>query len=469
MNYAAVVRILCVLGLLKSSALLLAGAVALAYREWIQLAAISMTLFVLLVLSLSLLLLTPKPVRAASPKDGLAVLVLWWVLAGCFGAGPFIFDAYQGWVTPILHESFSSLTTTGHAALVPVSTGGDWPNSLIVWRGLLHIIGALTSLVSVASIFAALNLGGPGIHKTVLFTLPEGSFFDALPRVLVAASLALAGLIGVVATVLSLSGVPFALAMSDAVSVATTGLVDPGRASDVPINRLHAILLFVGLVFSTIGLAVALEAVAGRWRGVFRDPEVISLVGTLILFSAALGLLGISIWDAVGWNVSLISTSGMPLGEMPSRDIPLIMSVVPALIGGSALSTAGGLKLARLYLLFARAGEEFARLGFRDSVVVMRFRGRVLPDAGVIGVWVYLVAYVVVIAALIAANTLCNLNFPDAVSSAVGLISNTGSLIDLSASNRPRISDLLAIAAMILGRLEIIALIPALSWGFWRA
>jgi len=210
MNYAAIVRILSVLGLFMAMALLIAASVAIAFEEWIQLGAISVTLFVVLFLSVSILVLTPKPSRPATPRDGLAVLLLWWGFAAMLGAGPFIFDAYQGWVTAVLHESVSSLTTTGHVALTPVTMEGDWPVSLLVWRGLLHVLGAITSLVGVASIFAALNLGVPGIHKTVLFTIPEGSFFDAIPRVLIAACTAIGVMIVVLMIALMWAGVPLA-------------------------------------------------------------------------------------------------------------------------------------------------------------------------------------------------------------------------------------------------------------------
>lgn len=453
-----------------TGALVASGVVALLVGEWIQLTAIAITAFVTLFLSASLLLLTPKPARPARPKDGLAVLALWWVLAALIGAGPFAFDAYQGWVTAPIHESVSSLTTTGHVALVPVSMGGEWPKSLLVWRAMLHLIGALTSLVSVASIFAALNLGGPGIHRTVLFTIPDGSFFDALPRLVITASSVMGGSIFLLFCLMALNGVPVPDAASDAVSIATTGLVDPGRAGEGPLNAGHAAVIFGGLILATVGLAVVLEAGARRWLSVLRDPEFLTFMAALAAISGLVVLAGASFLAGIGWGASLLSTSGIPIVAPEAYgDLPLVLAVVPALIGGSALSTAGGLKLARVYLLFARAGEEFARLGFRDSVVVIRYRDRILPDSAVVGIWVYLVAYVSVIAALIVANTLCNMPFGSSVATAVGLISNTGSLVDLSQSNRPNVSDMIAIGAMLLGRLEIIAVIPVLSWSFWRA
>lgn len=469
MNYTAVVRMLSMLGLIMAACLLLTGAVAMAYREWIQLGAISIAFLIVGVISSSLLFLTSRPTRRDRPRDGLAVLVLWWLLASVAGAIPFIFDAPPGEVIRTLHESVSSLTTTGHTALeMPPDAG--WPVSLIVWRGMLHLQGALASLIATASIFAALNLGGPGIHRTVLFTIPEGSFFSALPRVVIAASVALFGLVGAVCLGLFIAGVPFGQALADAVSVATTGLVEPGRSARAAIGPTHGLILAMGLLISTIGLAVALQAMAGRWRRVLFDPEVVIFSGVVIVIGGLAVLAGLNAPEAGGWVLSQISTSGLPLSAArPEEVIPVTLLVLPALIGGAAVSTAGGIKLARLALLMARAGEEFSRLGYRDSVVVMRFRERDQPDAAIVGIWVYLVAYIACMAASLFGLSLAGIPFEPAVASAAGLLSNSGNLVDLSGADRPNLAACVAMLAMLLGRLEVIALIPALSMGFWRS
>lgn len=468
MNYTAIVRILSMLGLAKTGVLAIGATVAIFAQEWTQLVAFGVAILAVTVVSASLLLLTPRPRRRATPRDGLAVLILWWLLASLAGAVPFIFDAPAGAILMPFHESVSNLTTTGHVVLAPVGEGG-WPVSLVFWRGLLHLEGALASLVTAASIFAALNLGGPGIHNTVLFTIPEGSFFDTMPRVIIAAALALFGLVVTLFIILVLGGVPVARALSDAVSVAATGLVDPGRAGQAPLSPTHGIILFAGLAFSTIGLAVALEAWAGRWRRVAADPEVLTLIFIGAGITGLAVLAGLSVSDAAGWAVSQFSTAGLPLSDPAAlRQLPVSVLILPALIGGAALSTAGGIKLARLALLLGRAGEEFSRLGFRDSVVVMGFRGRILPDSAVIGVWVYLVAYVAALTGLTIGFSLAGLGFPPALQSAAGTLSNSGNLVALGGAAHPEFASILSISAMLLGRLEIIAVIPALMPAFWR-
>ena len=467
MNYSGIVRILSMLGLFQAGGLAACGGVALALGEYNQLMAFAIALLFVAVTAASVLLLTARPSRRSRARDGLAVIVLWWLLAGISGAIPFMFDAPQGAVLRVWHEAVSCLTTTGHTVLA--MPPDDWPVSLIAWRGFLHLSGALVSLVTAASVFAALNIGGPGIHRTVLFTNPEGSFFDALPRVIMAATLAISLLVGIMTLLLAVAGLAPAMALADAVSVATTGLVTPGRAAMAPVSAVHAILVFVGLLVSTIGLAVALEIRAARWRRVQRDPEIITLLVLLAVAVVALVLAGVPVDNATGLALSLQSTAGLPLFPPDLvREAPLPLVLFGPLVGGAALSTAGGIKLARLALLGARAGEEFARLGFRDSVVVMHYRDRVQRDSAMIGVWVYVVAYFAAIAGLMVMLSLTGLEFPAAAATSVGLLSNTGALVWLPPEAQGGAGALISGLAMMAGRLEVITLIPALSLSFWR-
>ncbi len=467
MNYNSILRILSFLGLIQSALLLLAASVALALSEWEALLAFGLALFFVSVVSTSLLLLIPKPTRRATSRDGLGTVLLWWVLASASGVLPFIFHAPPGAVLLVWHEVVSSLTMTGHAVL-PLARE-DWPVSLIVWRGLLHLAGAMASLVTAASVFAALNLGGPGIHRTVLFTQPEGSFFEAIPRVAVAAALALFSLTLVVFISLAMAGLPLGLALADAVSVATTGLVLPGRAEMAPLSGWHGLIMFVGLVLSTIGLAAALEARAGRWRAVLRDPEGLTFLVMVLVIVAAMILAGHGIFESFGLTVSQQSTAGLPLSDPAAMaEIPLPVLLLPTLVGGAALSTAGGIKLARLALLVGRAGEEVSRLGYRDALVTMHYRDRTLKESAVIGVWVYLVAYTIVVATGLGALAFVGLDFEPALSTTIGLLSNAGNLVAIDADAEFAASHLIASVLMILGRLEVIALLPALSLSFWR-
>lgn len=441
--------------------------VALIMGETQQILSFTLTGLLVMVMSGMILLLTGTPRRHARVNDALAVAILW-----CFGAPipaalPFVFGTAEPNFLAGLHEAVSCLTTTGHSAID--LAGNAWPVSLLVWRGVLHFLGMTFGLTIAATVFAALGFAGPGIHRSFLFTVPDGNFFDSIPRALRAVLIICSSLILFIFFVLVISGVPPEQALSLGISVASTGLVDPGGYDGLTGNSVVYGALFIGLLLATAGLSVMMNLRPQHLRYAEFDPELYLLLG-LILF---LGLLaftgGVRFFPAFGWALSSLSTSGLPLG-IPIHEVratlPLSLLVLPALIGGAALSTAGGIKLARIIILIRRAGQEFARLGFQNSVVALKFRQRRQKEKAVLGVWVYLIAYIAAVSGVFTILSFLNIDFAESIAQATGAISNSGWLIDLG-SHTTGAHHLTLIIAMILGRLEILALLPVLNPNFW--
>lgn len=467
MNYASVARVLSLLMLIVAAAATLGAAVAFIAGETPQLIAFAVTALGITVAASSVLLITPKPAARARPSDGLGVVILWWAFTPLAAALPFVFGVANDSVVAALHEAASCLSTTGHTVIRIAD--GDWPVSLIYWRGALHLMGAFAAVVTAAGIFAAINLGGPGVHRTVLFTLPEGSFFEAMPRILWAVSLMMAALLAVIFIGLLIGGMAPGRALTDAVSAVTTGLVDPYTMERGPGSRIAKFVLGFGLIASALGLAVWLPLRAGAWRSLVRDSEAVAFGLFILVFGLVAVAAGLNLADAAGWSVSTLSTSGMPLGDpAAARDIPLTVYVMPCLIGGSALAAAGGIKLARVIVLGRRAWQEFRQLGYRRSIVSFRFRDRELDERSVIGVWVYFVAYVLAVFLFLVGFSFAGLGFDDSIRLSIGGLTSSGGLLAGGAANMGPGAEILLILAMVLGRLEILTLLPALSPSFWR-
>jgi trk system potassium uptake protein len=467
MNYASIVRVLAFIMLILAGSALLPTLVAAIAGETDQVVAFLIMATSIAVLASSVLLLTPKPSRKARPSDALAVVIILWFVAPCAAALPFVLGVADRSILHAIHEAASCLTTTGHT--VVLTEGGSWPASLVVWRGVLHIFGGLASITTAASVLAAINLGGPGIHRTVLFTVPETSFFDAVPRVARAVFAMMAICIIVLLGLLIMAGVPFSRALADSVSAITTGLVDPyalGRHALAPFPNL---ILGVGLIIGALGLAVWLPLKDKKPRAAFMDPETLMFLFLIAVFAGLVIPLGISLGDGVAWALSDLSTSGLTFTNSPVRDaIPLPVLVLPSLIGGSALSAAGGVKIARLIVLGRRAGQELRQLGYRRSVLGFRFRDRDLDERSVIGVWVYLIAYIVSVFVIMIGFSFLNLPFEDTIRLAIGGLTNSGALLLGHTDQLDGGATVLLILSMLLGRLEILAIIPALSPSFWR-
>jgi trk system potassium uptake protein len=165
MNYPSVARLLSLLMLIVAGAAVLGAGIAVAAGETAQVISLGVTALGIAVAAASVMLLTPAPQRSARPSDGLAVLILWWMLTPLATAMPFVFGVANSSVITAIHEATACLTTTGHSIIRVESE--DWPASLIYWRGALHVIGAYAVVVGAAGVFAAVNLGGRAPHGPV--------------------------------------------------------------------------------------------------------------------------------------------------------------------------------------------------------------------------------------------------------------------------------------------------------------
>lgn len=441
--------------------------VALIVGENQQVLAFGLSAMLTLVIASMVYLLLGKPDRPARVNDALATAVLWCLGTPIPAAIPFVIGTAEPSFVVAFHEAVSCLTTTGHSVID--LAGNEWPISLLVWRGVLHFIGMLFSLTLAATVFAALGFSGPGIHRSYLFTVPEGNFFDAIPRAFRTIFIICSALTLFVFASLVLNGVEPISALSLGISVASTGLVDPAGYADLAAGPFVYTGLFVGLFLATAGLPLLMNL---RPRNLLRaeiDPELYLLIGLTFFFGGLAIYGGMSLFPALGWALSSLSTSGIPMGtqigELQSV-LPLSVLIFPALIGGAALSTAGGIKLARIIILIRRAVQEFARLGFHNSIVALKFKDRHQKESAVLGVWVYLIAYIGAVSLLYVILSFLDVDFASAIAQSAGAISNSGALIAVPDGVSSFYHATLSFG-MILGRLEILALLPVLRFGFW--
>ncbi len=467
MNHLAIIRILSILGLWVSGLLLMCGLVALALGEHSNVIPFLLAAVLAGPLGATVLLLTNRPVQKTRAQDGLAVAVLFWTIVPLYCAIPFIPLAGDAGMISAYYDSVSALTTTGHSVLV---TGdAPLPASLLLWRAVLHLLGTVATITIAASILAALNLGGPGIHKSRFFSIPEGSFFDAIPRIARISTVICCSAVLVIGSLLVILGVPPREALSGAVSAISTGLVDPTSAHTAPtLGGLHGLILSFGLIIGILGLVVLDNIGHGKFMKAIRDPESQAFIGTLIAVGLLAFLAGLPFIQGFGWALSSLSTSGIALSDPARFDrLPLVLLLFPVLIGGSALSAAGGIKLARLVVLSKRVSLEFTQLGYQSSVQSFSFRGRKQSERTVMGVWVYLVGYIVACVAGILILTIIGLSFDDAVRAAIGGLSNSGHIIGGTSELLSWPAQIFVTLGMVLGRLEVIALLPVLNFSFW--
>ena len=465
MNHASVFRILAVICLAFGGIHVAPLLTALIYGEIAEAVSFAVPLIGLVLVSTLILLGFTKPTRKSLPHDGLAVVALCWIILPLVGGIPFAFATQHDIYIEAFHEAVSCLTTSGHSVL---TLEEPWGVSMIVYRGVLHLFGGVLSLVTFASVIAAINLSGVGIHRTQLLTIPEDRFFDTVPQTVKVVLSVTSVVTLILFFILWIASGQIRVAFSDAISVATTGWVDPERV--IPQNIIHQLTLVLGLFLSSAGLVVLLHFRDRKFKNILRDPELLTFTFLLVLFSLLAIFAGSTVWSALGWAVTTLSTSGIEITNSPVIEGNYIaLWIIPALIGGSCLSTAGGIKLARVYLISRISLTVFQRGASPSTEAHLSFRNHKLSETVIIGIASYLVAYIAIATVLALGLAFSGQGYASALTGAVGSVSNSGFLVDWSSeAGLNPFSHLLLILGLILGRMEVLALIPVLSLEFWR-
>ncbi len=469
MNHLAIIRVTAMLLAAMGALYLLCCLVAVAFAEFDEMTTLMGAGLTLIVISTTILLLTDRSVRRTSAVDGLAVAIVFWAILPIPASVPFF--EWSDIAAPVsaYFEAVSCLTTTGFS--LTVDPGRPLPTSYLFWRAILHSAGAIASITIAVTVLSALNLGGPGIHRSHLFTLKDDDFFKTVPRVVRISTTIVVASILVLFSVLLMSGAAPRDAASWAVSAISTGLVDPASSElNLAMTSIQSNLIFLGLIFGTVGFLVVDNLISGKVLKALQDPETLGLFFGVLTLTFLVFLAGIPFFQAMGWSLSSLSTSGIALSDSARFErIPLTLVLLPVLIGGSALSAAGGIKLGRLIVLLRRSGLEFLQLGYRGSIQRFRYRGRYQSEETVMGVWVYLVGYVIASVIGILIFSMAGLEFDSAIRSAIGALSNAGHVIELTDTESSEFVQIGIAFGMILGRLEVIALLPALNINFWRS
>ena len=402
-----------------------------------------------------LILLWDAPKKTGA-REGLLFVVSFWFLIPVIAAPPFwASSVVDSWIQASF-EAISNLTTTGS------TIGQDTqPVSIRFWRAILQFIGGVSGVVMAVVVLAALNLAGPGVHRSHLLTLPKDDLFGKIGRVSLTISIVYGVLAIVGALAMAASGVDLMDAITRSVAAISTSNVlsnVPGAYAYSPFSVfILTILLFVGATNIALHTDILRQ---NSWKVYLKDSETQILLFGVIVFTGLLcafsGRLDVRF---IPEALSFIATSGMDITgtEKVLNVLPQPIPDLFVFVGAAALSTAGGLKMTRVLVLLSRAFAEFKRLSFDHSTAELKFQGRTRADNIVVGVWVYLIAYLGACILIGILLSITGLDLELAFRSAIGSISNTGPLLDVAIVDQElsTFSILVISLGCILGRIEV--------------
>jgi trk system potassium uptake protein len=398
-------------------------------------------------------------------------------------------------------EMVSSITTTGATLW---DNPYRLPPSVHLWRALVGWMGGLLVWVAAVAMLAPLNLGGfevraagtggPGMARPLRIRDPSERLARFAGRLLPV----YAGLTALLWLGLTLAGDPTLVALCHAMSVmATSGISPIGGLHGAASGFWGEVLIFGFLCFALSRLTFSRGLLGDERTPLWRDGEMVMagvIVGlvTLLLFGrhflaltedwtlgGAADALA-AFWGAMFTSLSFLTTTGfesrtwLAATDWSGLNTPGLILLGLAIIGGGVATTAGGLKLLRAYALFRHGQREVERLVHPASVGGSGADARRLRRQGAYIAWICFMLFTLSIIGVMFLLSLIGLQFEPALVLSVAALTTAGPLAQVAAENPvsfagiPDMAKVVLAGAMVLGRLETLALIALFNPDFWR-
>jgi trk system potassium uptake protein len=417
-------------------------------------------------------------------REAFLVVTLAWLSAG-FAAGlPLWLSGHFGGLSASMFEGFSGVTTTGATILTDIEAV---PRGLLLWRSTTQWIGGGGIVLLGVAILPLLGVGGMELFRAEVSGPTAGKL---QPRVRETARLLWrAYLVLTVAQILLL--VVAGMGLYDAVNHAFTTVATGGfstksasiAAFDSPV--IEGIIIVFMLLGAT-SFALHFAAVTRGPRVYWRDTEfrvyVALIVAAVTTVAAALWLnalygVGGSIRYAAFQVVSIITTTGYATADYEAwrlvHALPAFTLFTLMLTGGCAGSTAGGIKIVRVWLLFKQSTQELFRQIHPRAVTQLKLGRKVVAPNVQRSLTAFIILYFFLFVLGSAALSLLGMDFVSATTAAVSALSNIGPALGSvgpheSYAHVPEAGQWILIAFMVVGRLEMYTVLVLLVPEYWR-
>lgn len=416
-------------------------------------------------------------------RDGFLIVVMFWTVLGFAGAVPMYFAStiYIS-LTDAIFESFSGLTTTG----ATVINGLDaLPHSLLWYRQQLQWLGGMGIIVLAVAILPMLGIGGMQLYRAETpGPIKDNKLAPRISETAKALWYIYLGLTIACALGYWLAGMDWFDAFAHSFSTVAIGGFSTHDASIAHFDDVHIeIIAMIFMFLAAINFALHFTAFRNlSTRPYSLDPEF-KVFSALILVGIAISSFYLYYHDVyLTWQdalrygafqtVSFASTTGFASADFSLWPIFIpFMLIMMSFIGGSAGSTAGGMKVIRFILLAKQGSREIRRLLHPNALMPVKLHGKPIPDKVITSVWGFFSLYVVSFVGIMLLLMALGLDQTTAFSTVAATINNLGPALGQAAANYQHLSDPIKWVltfTMLLGRLEIFTLLVLFTSSFWR-
>ena len=415
-----------------------------------------------------------------SLKQAFLITTTSWISIAIFGSLPFIFSDLGLSFTDAFFESMSGITTTGSTILSGLD---NLPHGILIWRALLQWIGGIGIIVIAIAFLPILKVGGMQLFHTESSESSE----KVLPRAAQIASII--GIIYLFLTILC-SGLLyfFGMPVFDSIAHSMTTLATGGfSTSDMSIGKYDNVnielIISLFMILGSLPFVLYLQTLRGNFFVLFKDRQV-----QFFLFLIVTSILIVTFWkyqDASNFfdnfrssffnTISIFTGTGYTTQNFNNwGSFIIVLFLFLMLVGGCAGSTTCGIKIFRLQILYQSAKIQLFKLMNPHGVSIAKYNKKPVSNEIISSVMGYFFMFIISYIIITLILSFLGNDFLTSLSGAATSLANVGPGLGNVIGPTKTFADLseitkwVLIAGMLIGRLELLAVIIILTPSFWK-
>ncbi len=418
--------------------------------------------------------------KKLSLQNAFLLTALSWLSIAVFSSLPFIFSNLNLSITDSFFESMSGITTTGSTIITDLNSS---PKAILLWRALLQWLGGIGIIVMAITLMPIMNVGG-----MQLFKVSSGDASEKILPKTKEITLRLI-LIYLILTFLcsffySICGMKFFDSLTHSMTTIATGGFSNYNESIGYFNNIKIeIVSMIFIILGSIPFISYIKFLSGKKNIFYTDTQIKSFI-KIIFYSIVILFFYLTIFNKSFSDVSLRSISFNVISILTGTgyvtqnfddwgSFPLIYFLILMFIGGCAGSTACGIKIFRVQILYLFLKNQLKKIIYPRGIFIIKYDNNNVNEKFMASIIAFIYLYIIIFFIITAMLSLSGLDFTTSISGAATSISNVGpGLGELIGPNGnfsqlPDFSKWVLSFGMILGRLELFAILVLFLPSFW--
>ena len=420
--------------------------------------------------------------RKLNLQQAFLLTTLSWFSIAIFGCIPFLLSDLNLSFVDAFFESMSGITTTGSTIITNLD---NTPKSILIWRAILQWLGGIGIIVMAITILPLLNIGGMQLFRTESSDTAE----KILPRtreitlIISAIYLTLTFVCGAAYWLVGMN--IFDSIAHSMTTIATGGFSTYSSSIGFFQNPKIEIISIIFIILGSIPFIAYLKFIKGDKKIFLKDAQIkgliyILVVSVLLMFCyLMLNNKGYSFSENFrisAFNVvSVLSGTGYVTADFSAwGEFPLVFFLFLMFVGGCAGSTTCGIKIFRFQILGHFVLNQMKKLIYPHGIFSIKYNNEKISNTFIYSIITFVFIYFFIFFILAILLSLNGLDFITAISGSASALSNVGpglgNIIGPNGnfSNLPDFSKLCLSLGMLLGRLELFAVLVLFFPSFWK-